>query len=59
MAPVKAGTSHGSIVEYKDQWYVFYHDTALSNDGKRRSVCFREITFAPDGRIICLNPEKQ
>ncbi len=52
MSPSRAGTSHGSIVEFKGRWYVFYHDASLSGgDGKRRSVCFDEITFAPDGSI--------
>ena len=26
MYPVNAVTSHGSIVEYKGKWYVFYHN---------------------------------
>lgn len=55
MAPVGAGTSHGSIVEFKGKWYVFYHDNSLSDDGKRRSVCFDEIRFSPDGKIIRLD----
>lgn len=54
MSPSFAGTSHGSIVEFKDKWYLFYHNHSLSNDTKRRSVCFNEITFAPDGKINCL-----
>lgn len=51
MSPVGAGTSHGSLVEFKDHWYVFYHDNSLSDNGKRRSVCVDEISFAPDGKI--------
>ena len=51
MSPVEAGTSHCSIVEFKNKWYIFYHNNSLSNNGKRRSVCFDEITFAPDGKI--------
>ncbi len=54
MTPSGAGTSHGSLVEYKGQWYVFYHDKTLSNDGKRRSVCFDKISFSDDGKINCL-----
>lgn len=51
MSPVGAGTSHASIVEFKNKWYIFYHNNILSQNGKRRSVCFDEITFAPDGKI--------
>jgi arabinoxylan arabinofuranohydrolase len=51
MSPVEAGTSHCSIVEFKNKWYIFYHNNSLSDNGKRRSVCFDEITFAQDGKI--------
>lgn len=51
MSPVGAGTSHASIVEFKNKWYIFYHNNVLSQNGKRRSICFDEITFAPDGKI--------
>lgn len=51
MSAVGAGTSHGSVVEYKGKWYLFYHNNSLSEAGKRRSVCFDEITFAEDGTI--------
>lgn len=54
MSPVGAGTSHGSIVKFLNKWYVFYHDNSLSKNGKRRSVCFDEITFDTDGKIIRL-----
>ncbi len=57
MAPMGAGTSHGSIVEFKNKWYVFYHDNSLSNDNKRRSTRFDEISFAVDGRIDRLVPQ--
>lgn len=51
MSPVKAGTSHCSIVEFNNKWYIFYHNNSLSDNGKRRSVCFDEINFAPDDKI--------
>jgi arabinoxylan arabinofuranohydrolase len=51
MSAVGAGTSHASIVEFKNKWYIFYHNNSLSKNGKRRSVCFDEITFAQDGQI--------
>jgi Beta-xylosidase len=30
MEPTNSYTNHGSIVEYKGQWYSFYHDSSLS-----------------------------
>lgn len=30
LGPVNSGTNHHSIVEYKDQWYMFYHTADLS-----------------------------
>ncbi|MDF7808665.1 family 43 glycosylhydrolase [Pontiellaceae bacterium B12219] len=45
-------TTHGSIVEYKGTWYLFYHSADLSG-GKatNRSICFDEVTFNDDGTI--------
>ncbi len=54
MTPVGAGTSHGSITQFKDKWYVFYHSKVLSNQGKQRSVHVDEIYFDNDGKIIPL-----
>lgn len=51
MSPVGAGTSHASIVKFNNKWYIFYHNNILSDNGKRRSVCFDEITFNNKGRI--------
>ncbi len=60
---VNSGTNHHSIVEYKGQWYLFYHnaDLALKNipsdspDRKyvqwRRSVCVDYLRYNPDGTI--------
>ncbi|MFA9389638.1 MAG: family 43 glycosylhydrolase [Prolixibacteraceae bacterium] len=54
MEPVNSWTSHGSIVEYQNKWYVFYHNMNLSNDNHRRSICFDEIHFDKEGKIIRL-----
>jgi arabinoxylan arabinofuranohydrolase len=51
MEPVNSWTSHGSIVEFKGKWYIFYHDMTLSNNNYRRSICFDEITFDDFGKI--------
>ena len=44
-------TSHGSIVEYKGQWYLFYHNSALSGQNNLRSVCFDKLYFDENGGI--------
>lgn len=53
MDPVSSFTSHGSLVEFKGQWYVFYHTQDLpGGNGVRRSVCFDKIGFDENGLII-------
>lgn len=45
-------TNHHSIVEYKGQWYLFYHDKDLSPDfDKNRSVRADYLYFNDDGTI--------
>ena len=45
-------TNHHSIVNYKGQWYLFYHQNAFSpNDDKRRSVQIDKLYFNADGTI--------
>lgn len=45
-------TTHGSIVEYKGEWYIFYHNSALSGAGNLRSVCVDKVYFDEDGYIL-------
>jgi len=49
--PVSSDTSHGSVVEYKGQWYLFYHTCDISGQGNLRSLCFDKLYFNPDGTI--------
>ncbi|MDR2774493.1 MAG: family 43 glycosylhydrolase [Tannerella sp.] len=49
--PVSSDTSHGSIVEYKEQWYLFYHTCDISGRGNLRSICFDKLYFNSDGSI--------
>lgn len=45
-------TNHHSVVEYKDQWYLFYHHNDLSPQfDKNRSVRMDPLYFNPDGSI--------
>ncbi|HEY5570585.1 MAG TPA: family 43 glycosylhydrolase [Bacteroidales bacterium] len=43
--------NHGSIVEFKGQWYVFYH-RATHNSKTMRKACVEPIYFNKDGSII-------
>lgn len=50
-------TNHHSIIEYKGQWYLFYHhnDYSPARD-KRRSVCIDKLFFNADGTIQEVKP---
>lgn len=43
-------TNHGSLVEFKGQWYVFYH-RATHNSFAMRKPCIEPVRFNPDGTI--------
>jgi len=59
MEPTNCDTNHGSIVEYKGQWYAFYHDSSLSRGiGNLRSVCVDKLYYNPDGTIQIVKPTK-
>jgi hypothetical protein len=50
-------TNHHSLLEYKGQWYMFYHHNFFSpNDDKRRSACIEKVTFNADGTIQEVKP---
>lgn len=52
LEPVLGWTTHHSIVEWNDKWYLFYHDCELSNGiNHRRNVKFTEIHYNEDGTI--------
>lgn len=42
--------NHGSIMEFKGQWYVFYH-RATHNSKMMRKACMEPIFFNEDGSI--------
>ncbi|MEY2466002.1 MAG: hypothetical protein QOD03_523 [Verrucomicrobiota bacterium] len=50
--PTGCDTSHGSVVEYKGQWYQFYHNKSLSGRGNLRSVCVDRLNFDANGNIL-------
>jgi arabinoxylan arabinofuranohydrolase len=49
-------TIHPGIIEFKGQWYFFYHNATLELNGQtgaigRRSVCVEYLYYNPDGTI--------
>ena len=52
---LSSDTNHGSIVEYKGQWYAFYHNADLSGKGNLRSICFDKLFYNEDGTIQKVN----
>lgn len=46
------GNNHGSIVEYKGKWILFYHKLWKAPDGNfNRATCADYVTFNEDGTI--------
>jgi len=57
LEPVIGWTTHHSIVEFKGKWYLFYHDSSMSNGVNHlRCVKFRELKYNEDGTIIPMKP---
>jgi hypothetical protein len=55
--PVVGWTSHHSICEFKDKWYLFYHDSSLSKGVTHlRSVKITELVHDENGFIKTINP---
>lgn len=51
-SPTGCWTNHHSIVEYQNQWYLFYHHNDYSPDfDKNRSVRIDSLFFNADGTI--------
>ncbi|MBS4178219.1 glycoside hydrolase family 43 protein [Lederbergia citrea] len=52
LTPVLGWTTHHSIVEFNDKWYLFYHDASLSGGvNHKRSVKYTELKYNGDGTI--------
>ncbi|MEZ4887991.1 MAG: glycoside hydrolase family 43 protein [Chitinophagales bacterium] len=55
--PVIGWTSHHSICQINDKWYLFYHDSVLSKGVTHlRSVKVTELTYNEDGTIQTIEP---
>lgn len=56
-SPTGCWTNHHSLVEYKDQWYLFYHHNDYSPEfDKNRSARIDSLFFNPDGTIQKVTP---
>lgn len=59
-SPMNCWTNHHSIIEYRGQWYLFYHQNHLSpNFDKNRSVCIDSLFFNADGTIRKVIPTER
>lgn len=57
LEPVVGWTTHHSICEFAGKWYLFYHDSILSEGVTHlRSVKMAEIQYDADGKIQTLKP---
>ena len=51
-SPTGCWTNHHSIIDYRGQWYLFYHHNDLSPQfDKNRSIRVDSLIFNPDGSI--------
>ncbi|UJF31376.1 glycoside hydrolase family 43 protein [Paenibacillus hexagrammi] len=59
LTPVIGWTTHHSIVQFQDKWYLFYHDCSLSDGvNHKRCVKYTELTYHEDGTIQTIDPYK-
>ncbi|GEA82521.1 glycoside hydrolase family 43 protein [Cellulomonas sp. CW35] len=49
LEPVIGWTTHGSIVEWHDAWYLLYHDAERSGRDHLRTVRMARLDLRPDG----------
>jgi len=56
-SPTGCWTNHHSIVQFKGEWYLFYHHNDYSpNFDKNRSIRIDKLTFNADGTINEVKP---
>jgi hypothetical protein len=57
LEPVVGWTTHHSIVAFKGKWYLFYHDSSLSNGVTHlRCVKVTELEYDENGKIKTIVP---
>ena len=60
----KSFTIHPGIIEFKKQWYLFYHNATLtigeeSGAVGRRAVCVDYLYYNPDGSMVYVEQTKE
>jgi hypothetical protein len=59
LEPVVGWTTHHSIVEFNNRWFLYYHDSSLSKGVTHlRSIKVTELFYNPDGTIQTIKPYK-
>ena len=57
LKPVLGWTTHHSICEFESKWYLFYHDSSLSEGITHlRSIKVAELIYNEDGTIQTIEP---
>ncbi|MDF9845302.1 MULTISPECIES: glycoside hydrolase family 43 protein [unclassified Paenibacillus] len=57
LTPVIGWTTHHSIVQFEDKWYLFYHDSSLSEGvNHKRCVKYTELKYNEEGTIQTIDP---
>ena len=59
LEPTDCETSHGSVVDFKGQWYAFYHCCTLSHQGNLRSIYVDRLFYNTDGSISTIVQSKR
>jgi len=59
MNPVQGWTTHHSIIEINGKWWIFYHDTQLSNKTHLRNIKVTELKHKQDGTIELIEPMRK
>ncbi|WP_205461848.1 family 43 glycosylhydrolase [Mangrovibacterium lignilyticum] len=58
--PMNCWTVHQSVINFQEQWYLFYHQNEYSPKfDKNRSVCMDSLSFNPDGSICKVIPSRR
>ncbi|MGC4031864.1 MAG: glycoside hydrolase family 43 protein [Tepidisphaeraceae bacterium] len=56
LLPVQGWTTHHSVVQIDGRWWLFYHDTQLSNKTFYRNIKVTELHYNADGTIQTIDP---
>ena len=54
-----SGTIHGSVIEFKGEWYAFYHSAFISGTPTNRSLMMDRIEYDDAGGIKPFTPNRE